>query len=184
MTGWDVLERHFDGLTPEEVDAALTAVPARGATPSSAAAAAYVHEHGGPDLDERDLSTVQRRRAVTASRTLVDTMRSAVTIDEAADLLDVSRSRVSHRLAAHSLWAFTVGGRRHLPRWQFTSGRGTLPGLATIVPAIPAHLHPLAVASFMETPLPDLDGRSPVEWLTSGGDPQPVADWLTGMAHG
>lgn len=186
MSGWDVLERHFEGLSADEVDAELATVPPRGATPTSASAAAYLDEHGGPDLDGGSSAegSLHRRRALTAARTLSDTLASALTLDQAADFLGLSRSRLSHRLADHSLWAFTVHGRRYLPRWQFSADGRTIPGLAQVTPAIPATLHPLAVESFMTAPRPDFDGRTPVEWLSSGGDPALIADWLTGMAHG
>ena len=181
---WAVLERHFDGLTADEVDAELAQVPAQGATPASAAAADYLAEHGGPDLDGDDaVGDVHRRRAMVAARTLSETLRSAVTIDEAAKLLGVSRSRVSHRLADQTLWAFAVQGRRYVPRWQLSESR-SLPGLELLVPAIPDTLHPLAVDAFMATPRADFDDRSPVEWLASGGDPTVIAEWLVGMAHG
>lgn len=185
MGTWDVLERHFGGLSADEVDAELATVPPRGATPAAASAAAYLAEHGGPDLDSDGGAhgSLHRRRALTAAHTLSDTLASAFTLDQAADLLGVSRSRLSHRLTDQSLWAFTVRARRYLPRWQFTDDRTVLPGLAQVVPAIPAALHPLAVDAFMTSTHPDFDGHTPVEWLNSGGDPAAVADWLTGMAH-
>lgn len=103
--------------------------------------------------------------------TLSDTLASAFTLEQVADFLRLSRSRLLHRLTDRSLWAFTVRGRRYLPRWQFTDARKVIPGLAQMVPAIPATLHPLAVDSFMTSPHPDFDGHTQVEWLTSGGDP-------------
>ena len=57
------------------------------------------------------------------------------------------------------------------------------------LPVLPADLHPLSVAGFLTTPQPDLriGGRpvSPLEWLRSGGDVDPVlsvaeaADWAS-----
>lgn len=188
MGDWDVLERHFGGLSAAEVSAELASLPPHDATPSSASAAAYLREHGGPDLDgESSPGDIQQRRALTASKTLSQTLSSAMTIDEAAAALGVSRSRISHRISAQSMWAFTLQGRRYVPRWQVVdreSGTGPIPGLATIVPTIPSALHPVALDAFMHTSQEDLGGQSPLEWLISGGNPQLVADWLTGMAHG
>lgn len=187
MGDWDRLERHFDGLTAEEVDQGLAAdVPAPGATPVSAASVEYLAEHGGPDLDREpgEPGTMRQRRALRAARTLSETLGSALTLDEAAEKLGISRSRISHRLSDGSVWAITVSNQRHLPKWQFTPEGRTIPGLQKIVPAIPQNLHPLAIESFMSTPRPDFDDRSPVEWLASGGNPAPVAEWLAGMAHG
>jgi hypothetical protein len=185
MTGWDVLERHFDGLSADQVDAELARVPARGAAPTAAGPAAYLTEHAGPDLDaDADPGDVHQRRAVTAARTLAETIDSAVSLDQAAQLLTISRSRLSHRVAAGNLWSFTVQGRRYLPRWQFTADGRTLPGLTQIIPAIPNDLHPLAIEAFMTTANPDFDNQSPAEWLATGGAPVPVADWLAGMGRG
>lgn len=191
MDSWDVLERHFEGLTAEEVDAELAAVPSRGATPTSATAAAYLAEHAGPDLDGgTGPGSVRQRRTLTAARTLAEVLRSAMTLDEAAKVLGVSRSRVSHRISDGALWAFTVQGRRYLSRWQFASdgdGGGryrAIPGLPTVVPEIPRSVHPVALDAFMTVARDAFDGRSAVEWLVSGGDPTVVADWLAGMARG
>jgi hypothetical protein len=184
MSTWAVLERHFDGLSPDEVDAELAAVPPQGSTPASTAAADYLSEHGGPDLDDpASGDDLHHRRTLTAARTLAETLRSALTLDQVAATLSVSRSRISHRLADATLWGFTVQGRRFVPGWQLTGGH-TIPGLASIVPVIPSSLHPLALDAFMTTASDDFGGQSPVEWLISGGDPSVVADWLAGMAHG
>lgn len=185
MVGWNVLERHFDGLSADEVDAELTAIPSLGTTPVSESARGYLVEHGGPDLggETGTPNDIHRRRALTAARTLSETVRSALTIDQASKALGISKSRVSHRLADGTLWAFTVQGRRYLPRWQFTSDGRTVPGLPVITAAIPTNLHPLALDSFMTTPRPDFDRRSPFEWLISGGDPRVIADWLTAMGR-
>lgn len=186
VSGWDVLERHFDGLTAEEVDAELALVPQSGATPVAAASAAYLADHGGPDLDGKPevRGDVHRRRTVAAARTLSEVLESTLTLDQAAEKLGISRSRLSHRLGEGTMWAVTISGRRRLPRWQVTPDGALLPGLAAIVEVIPTALHPLAVEAFMTTPRPDFDDLSPVDWLVSGGDPAPVVDWLAGMAHG
>lgn len=180
-----MLERHFDGLTADEVDAELAGVPPTGAAPSSAASAAYLREFGGPDLEaDAGAGSVHQRRTLTAARTLAELLRSAMTIEQVADLLEVSRSRVSHRIAAGTLWTIALRGRRWVPRWQFTADGHPIPGLSQLVSAIPASLHPLAVEAFMTTARVDFDDRSPVEWLTSGGDPSVIADWLAAMSHG
>lgn len=151
----------------------------------AASTASYLAEHGGPDLDGDPgmPGDLHQRRTLTAARTLAETLASALTLGQAAERLGVSRSRLSHRLSDGTVWAFVISGRRWLPTWQFTIDGHTLPGLAAIVAAIPASLHPLAVEAFMTTPRTDFDGRSPADWLASGGDPAPVVDWLTGMGR-
>ncbi|MFT4083760.1 MAG: hypothetical protein QM638_14355 [Nocardioides sp.] len=191
-TAQDVLARHFPGLSPEQVDAELSRTPAAGATPISAAALRFLTEHGGEEaraaLDEYDETVVQQNRAIAAARTLEELLATSLTIEEAATSLGLSRSRISHRLRGQSLYAFTIQGRRYLPRWQFRADPGgvvsdVIPGLAEIVPAIPRDMHPLAVKSFMTEPLEDLGDRSPVDHLCSYGVVEVVADRLVALGH-
>lgn len=179
-----MLEDYFGDLTPEEVAAELGTPTPRGARPASASAVKYLAEHGGfglaPTEPEGDL---RRQRSLVAARTLDDVMRSAMTLDETAVALGVSRSRVSHRIGDGSLWAFTIQGRRYVPRWQLAGDGRTLPGLDVVVPAIPPNLHPLAIEGFMTTPHDEFVGASPVEWLARGDDAGLVAAWLVGMAR-
>lgn len=191
-TAQDVFARHFPGLTPEEVDAELSRTPAAGATPISAAATRFLAEHGGEAarlaIEEYDEATVQKGRAFAAAKTLEELLALSLTLEEAATSLGLSRSRISHRLRDQSLYAFTVQGRRYLPRWQFREGPGgvvsdVIPGLAQIVPAIPRGMHPLAVEAFMTEPLEDLDGTSPVDYLCSYGVVEVVVDWLVSLGH-
>lgn len=191
-TAQDVLERHFPGLTPDEVDAELSRTPAAGATPISATSLEFLAEHGGDEarvaIAHYDPARVAHTQTVTAALDLEELLRSSLTIDDAANALGVSRSRISHRLKAQTIYAFTVQGRRYLPRWQFrTPTRGgnaeLIPGLAQVVPAIPRDLHPLALGNFMTTPLIDLDDKSPVEHLCSLGGVELVTDWLTSLGR-
>lgn len=185
MSAWAVLEDYFGDLTPEEVAAELGAPIPRGATPASASTANYLAKHGGPDLDiaPAEPEDLRKRRSVVAARTLADLIGSAMTLDETALALGVSRSRVSHRISDGSLWAFAIQGRRYVPRWQVAGDGRALPGLDVVVPAIPSNLHPLAIEGFMTTSHEEFDGAAPVEWLARGGDAGEVAAWLTGMAR-
>ena len=191
-TAQQVLARHFPGLTPEEVDAELSRTPAAGATPISSAAMGYLAAHGGEEaraaLEPLDEAAVPHDRAVAAAQALEDLLQSSLTIEEAATSLGLSRSRISHRISSQSLYAFTIQGRRYLPRWQFRHGPGgvvvdVLPGLARIVPAIPREMHPLAVEGFMTEPLEDLGSASPVDYLCSYGVIEVVEDWLVALGH-
>jgi hypothetical protein len=191
-TAQDVFARHFPGLTPDEVDAELSRTPAAGATPISSAAMRYLADHGGDEarvaLERYDQAAVQRDRAIAAAQTLEDLLTASLTIEEAATALGLSRSRISHRISGQSLYAFTIQGRRYLPRWQFRQGPGgvvgdVIPGLAQIVPAIPREMHPLAVEAFMTGPLEDLGGKSPVDHLCSYGVIEVVEDWLVALGH-
>ena len=102
---------------------------------------------------------------------------TSLTVGEAAALLGVTEGRVRHKIGRGDLYALPTG-RRRLPRWQFTDD-GALPGLPTVVRALPAGEHPLGVLAFMTTPQGELElggtPVSPVAWLRAGGDPAPVA---------
>lgn len=94
-------------------------------------------------------------------------------MQHAATLLKLDPSRVRHRVRDRALYAFKIGGALRLQVWQF-HGRNPIPGLRTLLAALPTDLHPLEVAGFTTTPDGDLtvddEPISPREWLVSGGD--------------
>lgn len=104
----------------------------------------------------------------------------ALDVRAAAERLDVSPSRVRQLLGARRLYGVKAGRDWRLPRWQFRArGAGLVPGIERVSEALPPHLHPLTVEGFVGTPKPELEpaGKpvSPLVWLASGGDPEPVA---------
>ncbi|MEU0883557.1 DNA-binding protein [Lentzea sp. NPDC005914] len=117
-----------------------------------------------------------RARTVVAHAVLRD---SAVTVNEAARQLQVDTSRIRHRLGVGRLVGWKDRGSWRLPAWQF-AGTGVLPGLETVLAAIPSDQPALVVAAFMTTLQEDLpvDGEpaTPRDWLLAGGDPRRVAD--------
>ncbi|WP_285743793.1 DNA-binding protein [Lentzea sp. NBRC 105346] len=117
-----------------------------------------------------------RTRTVVAHAVLRD---SALTVAEAARQLQVDTSRIRHRLGVGRLVGWKDKGSWRLPAWQFAGG-GVLPGLETVLSAVPADQPALVVAAFMTTAQEDLlvDGKpaTPREWLLAGGDPRKVAD--------
>jgi hypothetical protein len=117
-----------------------------------------------------------RTRTVVAHAVLRD---SALTVNEAARQLQVDTSRIRHRLGVGRLVGWKDRGSWRLPAWQF-AGNGVLPGLETVLAAIPADQPALVVAAFMTKLQEDflVDGKpaSPREWLLAGGDPRRVAD--------
>lgn len=82
------------------------------------------------------------------------------------------------RIDQGSLFATLSNGEYRYPAWQFTDDPRSpvLPGLAQLVPAIPADWHPVTIPGFMTTPQRDarIDG-APVtlqeQLLRGGGDP-------------
>lgn len=196
-TAQDVFARHFPGLSPDEVDAELSRTPAAGATPISTAAIGFLAEHGGEEarvaVETYDEAKVQRDRAVIAAQTLEELLESSWSLEIAATMMGISRSRVSHRISSQTLYAFTLQGRRYVPQWQFVANskkesrkeRGVepIPALAQIVPLIPRDLHPLAVRAFMETPLEELDGKSPTTFLVSHGPAEAIEELVVALGR-
>ncbi|MCP2202703.1 DNA-binding protein [Lentzea flava] len=117
-----------------------------------------------------------RTRTVVAHAVLRD---SALTVAEAARQLQVDTSRIRHRLGVGRLVGWKDRGSWRLPAWQF-AGTGVLPGLETVLAAVPSDQPALVVAAFMTTLQEDLpvDGKpaTPRDWLLAGGDPRRVAD--------
>ncbi|MEZ5117709.1 MAG: hypothetical protein R2737_15725 [Candidatus Nanopelagicales bacterium] len=108
-----------------------------------------------------------------------------LSVEDAGALLGVTAARVRQRIDSGELVAIRSKGGYALPRWQFVADR-VVPGLDRIT-AQAAGLHPLELAGFMTNPNVDLaiDGTpvSPVDWLVSGGDPEPVADLVHSLVR-
>lgn len=117
---------------------------------------------------------------------------TAFSTRDVASALGVNESRVRQRRLARTLWAVYDNGAWVFPVMQFESDPKTgsykqIRGLDRVFAALPADLHPVAVAGFLGTAQADLTvGRhplAPVEWLRSGGDVAAVmrlveaADW-------
>jgi hypothetical protein len=118
---------------------------------------------------ERDV----RARTVALQAVLRDT---ALSVAGAAERIGVDTSRIRHRLSASQLVGWKDRGGWRLPIWQFTDD-DVLPGLATVLAAVPADQPALVVAAFMTTPQQAL-GDPPVtprDWLLAGGAPERVA---------
>jgi hypothetical protein len=149
-------------------------------------------------LDEAGFTEDPNAYATVAADVSAHTAVLINTASPAADVatgLKVNESRVRQRRLARTLWAISDNGAWVFPALQFeTDARTGLPakqirGLDRVFAALPADLHPVAVAGFLRTPHADLTlhGRalSPLEWLRSGGDVEPVlrlvdaADWAS-----
>lgn len=130
----------------------------------------------GLDLGgQREDDFEPRARQLAAQAVLLDT---ALTVGDAARVLDVDTSRIRHRLAAGRLAGWKDRGSWRLPAWQFTDN-GVLPGLEVVLAAMPEDQPPLVLAGFMTTPQEDLQigdtPGTPRAWLLAGGDPRRVA---------
>lgn len=136
----------------------------------------------GLDLTPHDESEGDpRARTVAEQAVLRDT---ALSVAEAADRVGVDTSRIRHRIASQRLIGWKDRGGWRLPAWQFTDN-DVLPGLETVLAAIPDDQPALVLANFMTTPQEDLDIRgrpaSPREWLMAGGSVHRVAEFAAAI---
>lgn len=170
-------------VTPDEFLSLVTDAAKRLAPPHPDPASYFTPDQAealtdvGLDLTPlRPQDAKPRARTVVAHAVLRD---SALTVAEAARQLQVDTSRIRHRLGVGRLVGWKDKGSWRLPAWQFAGG-GVLPGLETVLSAVPVDQPALVVAAFMTTAQEDLlvDGKpaTPREWLLAGGDPRRVAD--------
>jgi hypothetical protein len=178
----DALLRDRFGLSRAELIPALKTLPARDnwSTPLTTAQAQL--------LDDADFPAVPNSFAESSAGVVVRIgrlIKSAYSADEVAAGLGVNNSVVEQRRQSRTLWAIDVDGSWVYPAAQFTrgstGGRSMLEvvsNLDRVLPALPADLHPAAVAGFLSTPRHDLAlHRRPCtvrEWLIGGGAVEPV----------
>ena len=154
--------------------------------PLSKTEAAFLEAHSGVVDDPDALFEAQLATAIAET----EQIESALTAKEVGELVNISPSRVNHRLADGDLYALSSAGRgtaRKFPIWQFVGGK-PIPHLGAVLKALPARFHPLEVEGFLANAIIDelTDGRPIVarDWLTSGGDPKPVIDIAEALDHG
>lgn len=100
-----------------------------------------------------------------------------------AGAMGVSESRIRHQAGAHTLLAVRVGRGLRFPAFQFDSQGRPLPGLRTVLAAVPEAWPPAQIAAFFTTRQPELamdteQSATPAMWLAAGGDPAAVAALL------
>ncbi len=123
------------------------------------------------------------------SQTIVDyvaLIETSSSTAEVARMLQVDVSRVRQRLRERSLLGVEYEGEWRLPKFQFER-RKVLPGLATVLAALPGELNALEIAEWFLSPNPDLEveGKdaplSPRDWLLRGLPPEGVAELARGL---
>lgn len=182
----DALARHRVSMTANEFfEAVLEALELEPAASDGVTDAelTYLRWNGGPSAQRalespKVLERARAQRERTATRTAVSLIADSLDVPAVAELLKLDRSSVNRRIQNHQLWAFRIGGRNRLPRWQFVGG-DPLPGLPVIVVSIPPAAAPAAVGTLMQTPQEELDDATPVDHLAGGGAPEPVAAMLS-----
>ena len=181
MTLADLLAQY--DVSEDDLTASLQRKLALRVVPGSAdltfAEEAFWDKHAGLALVDKEGQPGGADAADEAAALLGEAAQS-LTIDQAADLLGVHRSRISHRVSDGQLYSFRLGSQRRLPVWQFTEA-GALPGLVQVLAALPQDLHPGAVQGFFTTANPDLGDATVRQWLASGGDPRAAVAEAAGL---
>lgn len=159
----------------------LHAAPDSSASRLTESEESLLQEHGGITSPVGDEVSVRKATLQSSTSNLAEQTRESLSAEQAAKLLMVDGSRVRHRVRDQALYAFKIGGGLRLPTWQFHR-HDALPGLRTLLAALPADLHPLEVAGFMTSPDADLtvedEPTSPRDWLLGGGDVRVVVELL------
>ena len=96
----------------------------------------------------------------------------------ASQALEVTPEELQGRQRAGLLLAVAlIDGDEVYPVFQFQNHGGQTqvkPGLQPLLRALREY-DPWAVAVLLKTPSPELQGMTPLEWLSTGGDPEAVA---------
>lgn len=150
--GW--LSDALPGLTATEID--------------------YLEQHGGVTDDREAL--VRSRVAAAVREDTVE--RESMTVEQAAELMQISASRVRHRIKEGSVYAYPSSGRgvgRRVPYWQF-HGPEPVPHLAAVLNALPERFRSSDIRAFaLNAEVDDPDNGVTVrllDWLRDGGDPE------------
>lgn len=134
----------------------------------------YLEQHGGVS-DDRD-ALVRSRVAAAVREDTVE--RERMTVQQVADLMQISASRVRHRVQEGSLYAYPSRGRgigREIPSWQFR-GAEPVPHLAAVLNALPERFRASDIRAFaLNAEVDDRDNGVTVpllDWLREGGEPE------------
>jgi hypothetical protein len=136
-----------------------------------------------------ELMPGKRENANALARTAADyaaLLATSLTVNRAAQTLELDPSRIRQLLAARKLYGFQIKGVWSIPMFQFDGPR-LLPGLEEVLPSLPRDLHPVAVYRWFTIPNPDLSPEdldrdlSPRDWLLAGYAPKVVTQLGTDL---
>jgi hypothetical protein len=172
-----VPEREFESVAV----VALGQIPRRGSgeepTNLFTEEEARILGEGGLDLSPRrpNEPDVVVRTAAGYAVMLVQ----AKSASEVAHDLDVTSARIRQRASERTLYGIRDGDEWRFPGWQFDASGRPIRGLGAVFPVMSRDLHPITVFRFLSEPSPDLEIEdepvSPIAWLATGGNPEPVA---------
>lgn len=174
----EVLEAYDAGLTEEDVAQmllqALKGGAHRGAVALTAGEAAFLKAHAGVPGYDPARPPDTRRLAAARLEVEMSVVATSLSTEELAERQGVDGSRVRHRARDGSLYSVRIGRSLRFPLWQFDDAFHTIPGLSTVLAALPKGLHPAEVEGWMTNPNPNLvideEIVSARDWLLRGGD--------------
>lgn len=99
--------------------------------------------------------------------------------------LGISRQAIHQRAARHAILGCPLADDTAVyPAWQFLDNGATLPGLTTVLTALAGGGDPWMAALWLGAPNDALDGATPADWLSDGGDTAPVLEAARRVASG
>ncbi len=144
-------------------------------------------------LDLDDVAEIGREAGVQAAAAAAWRQGVGEILDTkgVSDLLGISRQALDSRKRTGSVLALPGTGTSHYPTWQFDVD---VDGARSIVRPITLRIvttfrevlddfSPYTIAAWATSPQPELDGRSPAEWIIGGGDDGPVVRAAQRAAH-
>lgn len=109
-------------------------------------------------------------RHMVAALTDTTSLSPRLTTNEVAQLLGRDPANVRRMHANGDLIAAGQSDRQTTyPAWQFTADDRVLPHLRRVVAAFPPDFHARDIEVVMTSPMEDLRGRSPKQWLEADG---------------
>ncbi|QEW04917.1 phosphotransferase [Microbacterium lushaniae] len=167
------------------VDTMLELVSGPMTTALTTSELAFMRDSGVPDQvfsteAERFNAVYEAASALVLKRDLKESLlpTRAVAQMMGKDVAHVRRLLSEGRLMS----AGQVGGQTTYPAWQFVDGE-VLPGLRDVLAAFPSDFHPLDIQKVMTSPSEELRGRTPQEWLATGGTVATVVQMVGDLAY-
>lgn len=122
---------------------------------------------GASQLINDDPLLAAKIRGVTRKRRMMDVAGGALSSQQVAEVLGISRQAVDKRRASNQLLALTQGRRGYIyPRFQFENGR-TIKGLEEVLAQLKS-LDPWMQMVFFTSPNERLHGKTPIDSLHAG----------------
>ncbi|MBV9878528.1 MAG: hypothetical protein JO025_27595 [Verrucomicrobia bacterium] len=134
-------------------------------------------------ISEEKAREIVLARGALARKRLEQAEGGAVSAEEVADLLGLSRQGVDYLRKAKRMVAWRLtSGKWHYPVWQFQEGR-VRPGISECLQALPSD-DPWSQMIFFLSPRESLSGRRPLDLILKGDVSRAIAVASRHQRHG